>query len=1340
MSAAPQRKDQVRSIFARARELPPADRPAFLRTECGSDDVLREELASLLDLHEEARQLLPEPAPAAERPGDRIGRYKLLQQIGEGGFGTVWMAEQEEPVLRKVALKVLKAGMDTAQVVGRFEAERQALAMMDHPNIAKVFDGGATPQGRPYFVMELVKGIPITRYCDDAGLGMRERLELFVPVCQAVQHAHQKGVIHRDLKPGNVLVTLHDGRPVPKVIDFGIAKATQGRLTDRTVFTGFQQMLGTPEYMAPEQAELSGLDVDTRADIYSLGVLLYELLTGTRPFELKTLLEAGYAEMVRTIKEVDPPKPSTRISTLGDQLLDVARHRKVHPRALGTLMRGDLDWIVMKALEKERGRRYDTATALADDVLRHLAHEPVLASRASRLYRWRKYVRRHRVGVAAGAAIVLALLAGGIAATFGYVEARAAEDKAEGERAAAVLARLEEQRQREVAEAALVQAEAQRRRAENEVASKTAVVGLLTDLFWSSDPHENRGPGFTVRQMLDEFAALQLVQLEGQPEVEWELRLVVAHAYLGLGLPDEALPNSARSVTLARERLPERPDALANALWLQSWASHDMRRWHEALQLLEEAKELLRDLEGQDDLRAVISHAECDNLYHLGSLDEAKARESLSLVEQAFGSDGHHTNLARELLAKQLSRQNSFEEAAAVLRVAVEHRPADARERVNRALYLLDLARAIGHSGRTDEGIRLSEEALSEYEAVLGRHPKLIDCLNTLSELCRMADRHEDAVAYQRRALELRAELYGPEDPGCMLRLIPLGHALIKTKSGRAEAEACFRRALELASRPDVNDREAIFEALHGLVSALILQGPTRHEEALGVATRAVELSRRRWDGDSAALADALADLAKVNYMLKRYLAAEDPLREAVAIWRRLEARAVDHVPPSPHAYSIIDRHEQETNPAPKLITSLTWLGLALAEQGPEKRRETIEVLQQAFDRWAELGTGPGSRNLCLVLSALGRARLDAGEIDAAIPTLQQAVAAWREDVQSWPDEAGAWTAFSLKLRPAGVRLIRALLDRGRCAEAEEAAREVLRLTGHLRSTKVAGFWQFAELTMLRYALARQGKTDEAAAADRRLEEMRAAPIAPFVLLASAQDLLRWGEVDRAVSVVEQALGALELDSTDLSYFLPISVELSNRGRPALAEKLLRRLLTSQQGPGKDRADAALTRGWLIFALRKQGKLAEAEELGRQHLALAREAHGADSAEAATSLAQLVQVLLAQGKAVDAELAATESLALRAAKQPGTWQHYAAMALLGRALLAQGRLAEAEPLLAESCAKMQPPPASVEHLTAALEAMIDLCVQQGRPEAAAPWREKLATLASDAAGPRDSDR
>jgi eukaryotic-like serine/threonine-protein kinase len=421
------------AIFHAALAIDAADqRSAYLDVACENELELRRRVEALLRRCTEAQGPLDRPVlspvattdqPIAERPGTVIGPYKLLEQIGEGGFGVVFMAEQQQPIRRKVALKVLKPGMDTRQVIARFEAERQALALMDHPNIAKVHEAGETASGRPYFVMELVKGIPITDYCDQSQLSIEERLELFVPVCQAVQHAHQKGIIHRDIKPTNLLVTLHDGAPVVKVIDFGIAKALGPQLTEKTLYTGFAQMVGTPMYMSPEQAALSGLDMDTRSDIYSLGVLLYELLTGTTPFDKERLWTAAYDEMRRIIREEEPAKPSTRISTLGQAANTASLNRKSDPRRLSQLFRGELDWIVMKALEKDRNRRYETANALAADVQRYLNDEPVLACPPSAAYRFRKFARRNRGPVLAASLVLFALVVGVMGTTIGLLRA-----------------------------------------------------------------------------------------------------------------------------------------------------------------------------------------------------------------------------------------------------------------------------------------------------------------------------------------------------------------------------------------------------------------------------------------------------------------------------------------------------------------------------------------------------------------------------------------------------------------------------------------------------------------------------------------------------------------------------------------------------------------------------------------------------------------------------------------------------------------------------------------------------------------------------------------------------
>src|SRR6266849_584141 len=418
--ASPPKTGGEEAIFDAALALAPEQRGAYLTQACGKDAQLRGRIELLLRSHDHADEflqpVLSEGAdrtmvvapPPSENPGDIIGPYKIREKLGEGGCGVVYVAEQMEPVRRRVALKVIKLGMDTRNVIARFAAERQALATMDHPNSAGVLDAGATSTGRPYFVMELVRGIRITDYCDQNHLNTSQRLELFVQVCHAVQHAHQKGIIHRDIKPSNILVTLHDGVPVPKVIDFGIAKATEGRLTDATVYTQLHQFIGTPAYMSPEQAEMSGLDIDTRSDIYSLGVLLYELLTGRTPFDAKQLMSQGIDAIRKTIREKEPVRPSTKLATLqGEELTTTAKRRSTEAPKLIKLLRGDLDWIVMKCLEKDRNRRYETANGLAADLKRYLNNEPVTAGPPGAIYALRKFAARNRWPVILSATAVV---------------------------------------------------------------------------------------------------------------------------------------------------------------------------------------------------------------------------------------------------------------------------------------------------------------------------------------------------------------------------------------------------------------------------------------------------------------------------------------------------------------------------------------------------------------------------------------------------------------------------------------------------------------------------------------------------------------------------------------------------------------------------------------------------------------------------------------------------------------------------------------------------------------------------------------------------------------------
>jgi len=544
----------IKAVFAEALERQTLEeRAAYLDEACLGNHELRVKVEALLEAHGKAGSFLEPPSVGAgatlnnpakiDGPGTTIGRYALLELLGEGGMGLVYLAEQKEPVRRKVALKIIKPGMDSKQVIARFEAERQALALLDHPNIAHVFDAGCTETGRPYFVMELVAGVSITEYCDKNNLSTKDRLALFLQVCQAVQHAHQKGIIHRDIKPSNVMVTHHDGKPVPKVIDFGIAKATNQRLTEKTLFTRYAHIIGTPAYMSPEQAELSDLDIDTRSDIYSLGVLLYELLTGTTPFSEEELRKAGYIEMQRVIREQEPAKPSTKLSTLGETLTDIAKHRRCTPDLLRKAIRGDLDWIVMKSLEKDRARRYETASSLATDIRRHIEHEPVLARGPSTTYRLRKFLRRHRVSVTVATALAVTLVAGFVISTSLYVRVKRAQDH---------VATLESQMEtdRKLSTAQRLYAEGRYQAALQEVETN-----LLKE---SSDPKTR----LLHAQLLCDVgrtadAERELLTLvDGQPEVAAAAYYLLARINVGTD-PTRA----AEHQRLAESLLPHTPDA-----------------------------------------------------------------------------------------------------------------------------------------------------------------------------------------------------------------------------------------------------------------------------------------------------------------------------------------------------------------------------------------------------------------------------------------------------------------------------------------------------------------------------------------------------------------------------------------------------------------------------------------------------------------------------------------------------------------------------------------------------------------------------------------------------------
>ena len=776
----PERATRVQTIFLAAVELPPDERAALLDRECGEDTQLRDRVwallkahddpGSFLEVHSSGAEVLPtvDQAPITERPGTTIGRYKLLEQIGEGGFGVVYMAEQTEPVHRKVAVKIIKPGMDTKEVIARFEAERQALALMDHPHIAKVLDAGATESQRPYFVMELVRGVPITDYCDQNHLSARQRLELFDSVCRAVQHAHQKGIIHRDIKPTNVLVTMRDDTAVPKVIDFGVAKATNQKLTERTLFTGYAQMLGTPLYMSPEQAQMNELDVDTRSDIYSLGVLLYELLTGTTPFDRRRLREAAYDDLLRIIREEEPHKPSTRISTLGESATRVSAHRQTDPKSLSRMLHGELDWIVMKALEKDRTRRYESANGLAADVRRYLADAAVSACPPSAAYRFRKFARRNKAVLGTLAMIGVVLVAASVFSTWQAIRAMRAEDAAQASLRNANLARSEADSQRERAEAARADSELQRQRAEAE--AQAADHARERE---SAERERAEANFLKAREAVDRyFTMVSENTLLDRPDLDGlrqELLEGALQYYEDFAQQRADDPQLRTELVAARFRIAQLRNAMGRADWLESVqrgigtaeqlamdgvdVSHHSA-WRAGIVTLSQNEQL----SGEDTavLPAFQKGAKVWETFVQRYPDVPGLQNDLATMYLVIGA-AHDDPLASYA---------SYKRAREILEGLVREYPATAGYRLRLAVLLHEFAfglKSIGNLDRAKEEWRRSIDLLENLAAELPDAPvyrhSLAESMHTLAGALAKTDQHAEAEVLWARAIEIRQKL-----------------------------------------------------------------------------------------------------------------------------------------------------------------------------------------------------------------------------------------------------------------------------------------------------------------------------------------------------------------------------------------------------------------------------------------------------------------------------------------------------------------------------------------------------------------------------------------------------
>ena len=709
---------------------------------------------------------------ASRRQGDPewIGPFHLLDVLGEGGMGTVYLAEQTTPVHRRVALKIIKLGMDTHEVVRRFESERQALAVVDHPNIAQVLDGGATDTGRPYFVMELVRGVPITDYADTHRLSTQERLQLFLDVCAAVQHAHLKGVIHRDLKPSNVMVTVQEARPLVKVIDFGVAKAVGRPFTDHSLVTQLGQMVGTPEYMSPEQAEMSGLDVDTRTDVYSLGVVLYELIVGALPYDLATRPQRAIPHALR---ERDTPRPSVRLTSLGPQRMVVAERRRTTPDSLRRQLKGDLDWIILKAMDKDRTRRYDTPHGLALDLQRHLAHEPVLARPPSAGYRTAKFVRRHRAGVAAATITAAALVIGAATATAGFVRAR---------RAQAV--------------------------AEREAQTARQTSDFLVNLFGVSDPSEARGNTVTAREILKRGAQKIEKELAAEPDVQARMMRTIGSVYTKLGLYDEAGPLLRKAVTLDRT-VGDQKELIASLVKLgvlDGFEGH----FDDADGELNEALHLSTRLYGGEDSLVASVTAALGGLYVKNY--PAKAipllRRALDLYGRAEIQDSITFALVLTNLGTAFSTDKQPDSASYYLRRALDLRSRLSPDDPLLGSIWVNLGVNYYYQGRYGEAAEAYEKARPIIEKVYGlNHPKVAALLTNVAEIYWMEKRYDDAGRDFGRALDIQDQTLTPDNPDLAWTVNGLAN-VYRDEGKYPAADSLYRRAIEIREKlgPDNPD------------------------------------------------------------------------------------------------------------------------------------------------------------------------------------------------------------------------------------------------------------------------------------------------------------------------------------------------------------------------------------------------------------------------------------------------------------------------------------------------------------------------------------------------------
>jgi non-specific serine/threonine protein kinase/serine/threonine-protein kinase len=869
---------------------------------------------------------------AETRLGSAIGRYELESILGEGGMGVVYLARQAEPIARRVALKVIKIGMDSREVLKRFDLERRTLALLDHPNIARVIDAGATAGGRPYFVMEHVDGVPITDYCDARRLGVDERIELFLAVCDGIQHAHFKGIVHRDLKPGNVLVAEVDGRPVPKVIDFGLAKATERRNAETTAFTRLGRLIGTPEYMSPEQAGLAARDVDSRTDIYSLGILFYEMLAGAPPLEGKVLRQAGLEELLRQIRNAPSPCPSIRVVSLGEEGADIASNRRTDRAALVRRLEGDLDWVVMKAIEKDRDRRYATVQELAAELRRYLKHEPVEAGPPGRLYRLGKFVRRHRLGFVAASAVLAALLLGTIGTSVGWLRASRAE-----------------------------------RRATEEAAAAEQVSAFLTDLFEVSKPANQPAETITAPHILAQGAARIRTELAGQPLIQARMMLTISGVYRNLDLHDEALVLAEEALEIRRRELPDGDLEIGDALLELGTVQLELGQLEGAQWNLEAAMAVLDRNVDADDPRRIPGLRSLGRLFVRSErFQEAyePARRALELGERALDAGSPDLALLYQDLGAVLLALGRLDEAETLLTGALDDlRRELGDDHVLWANTASKLGQVLQRQNRLDEAIALYKQVVTVHERNYGPvHTELASSTNSLAVCYAMQGRYEEAAPLFISRVGMLEQLFGPEHVDVGRALINVGN-IQRDLGDYPAAERAYLKAAAILRR-ELGETEALaldYGNLAGLYGRL-----GRDEESLELHRRALAIREKTHGPEHARTAMSMDNVAATLRDMGRRAEAEPLFLRALAI-------------------------REKTLPAnhPYIAKSLHGLGVLYREQG--RYEESRRMLERAIQIRSS-ALGPDHPQLALSLSALAVLCRDQGDTDEADELFRRAL------------------------------------------------------------------------------------------------------------------------------------------------------------------------------------------------------------------------------------------------------------------------------------------------------------------------------------------------------------